>query len=99
MQLLVLQKIIRTHLLHADDLFVEPATVAAFENDEAVFLLIHQGFCFKDKFFQLHLRDFSLKYGVLDPIQIAAAEPEHFPDALFPNIINGDYIHGATSKF
>ncbi len=88
------KKIVYAVALNADDLFVEPAFVAAAEDDEAIFLLVHDLARFEDQFLEFDFADLALEDGVLNPVEVAAAEFEHFGNAGLVDVVNGYDVHG-----
>ena len=82
------QKGIQIIFLLPDNFFVQPALLPAAKDDQAVFLQYHD---FAGPVLQLpefHFRDFAFKHWILNPVQVSAAQFEHFAHSFFADIVN-----------
>ena len=87
------EKIIGATSLFPNNLFVEKLFCPTRKNDQRIFFRFHYFFRQYSQFFQFNLRNIAFENRILYPIQIFAAQFQHFSDALFSNIIYQNYIH------
>jgi len=85
--------------LDSEDFFRAIIPLAELKKDNAVGILFNDFLQFVFQFHKGCRRQFTLKYGVLNPVQIGDQGLVHFGDPLFMNVIYSQVIHPVSFLF